>query len=82
MDFSSFVARRGSENGAKTVVCHKHDGERKRMLSLLSEFSKYSLAELSYKAPLQKFYRENDPTNSMNPGIGKTSKRKNWQEVK
>ncbi|UMS04384.1 hypothetical protein AOY86_15925 [Escherichia coli] len=48
--FSSFVARRGSENGAKTVVCHKHDGERKRMLSLLSEFSKYSLAELSYKA--------------------------------
>ncbi|RIB94302.1 hypothetical protein D1878_19915, partial [Escherichia coli] len=22
------------------------------------------------------------PTNSMNPGIGKTSKRKNWQEVK
>ncbi|HGV7568798.1 TPA: hypothetical protein IFM71_RS24470, partial [Escherichia coli] len=22
-----------------------------------------------------------DPTNSMNPGIGKTSKRKNWQEV-
>ncbi|WP_142915107.1 hypothetical protein, partial [Klebsiella pneumoniae] len=23
----------------------------------------------------------NDPTNSMNPGIGKTSKRKNWQEV-
>ncbi|VFT68568.1 D-lactate dehydrogenase [Escherichia coli] len=36
-----------------------------------------------YKAPetLQKFYRENDPTNSMNPGIGKTSKRKNWQEV-
>ncbi|WP_137521100.1 hypothetical protein [Escherichia coli] len=58
MDFSSSVARRGSENGAKTVVCHKHDGERKRMLSLLSEFSKYSLAEfskyslaeLSYKA--------------------------------
>ncbi|XPE56404.1 hypothetical protein ACNKHW_13650 [Shigella flexneri] len=22
-----------------------------------------------------------DPTNSMNPGIGKTSKRKNWAEV-
>lgn len=28
---------------------------------------------------LKRFYLENDPTNSMNPGIGKTSKRKNWQ---
>lgn len=28
--------------------------------------------------PLVQFYRQNDPTNSMNPGIGKTSKRKNW----
>ncbi len=27
---------------------------------------------------LKRFYLENDPTNSMNPGIGKTSKRKNW----
>ncbi|AYS17105.1 hypothetical protein SM217103_06942 [Salmonella enterica subsp. enterica serovar Typhi] len=35
-----------------------------------------------YKAPetLTRFYRQNDPTNSMNPGIGKTSKRKFWQE--
>ncbi|WLI77750.1 D-lactate dehydrogenase [Kosakonia sp. H02] len=31
--------------------------------------------------PLKRFYRENDPTNSMNPGIGKTSKRKFWQEA-
>ncbi|HHN5344443.1 TPA: hypothetical protein ACQ8O7_004642, partial [Escherichia coli] len=23
-------------------------------------------------------YQENDPTNTMNPGIGKTSKHKNW----
>ncbi|WP_086868218.1 D-lactate dehydrogenase [Kosakonia pseudosacchari] len=30
--------------------------------------------------PLKRFYKENDPTNSMNPGIGKTSKRKFWQE--
>lgn len=29
---------------------------------------------------LKQFYRENDPTNSMNPGIGKTTKRKFWQE--
>jgi len=29
---------------------------------------------------LQRHYRENDPTNSMNPGIGKTSKLKYWGE--
>jgi len=28
---------------------------------------------------LKRFYLQNDPTNSMNPGIGKTSKRKNWR---
>jgi len=35
-----------------------------------------------YEAPaaLKQFYRENDPTNSMNPGIGKTTKHKNWKE--
>ncbi|MEG1210649.1 MAG: D-lactate dehydrogenase [Leclercia sp.] len=35
-----------------------------------------------YDAPaaLKQFYRANDPTNSMNPGIGKTSKHKNWKE--
>ncbi|MDK4747050.1 D-lactate dehydrogenase [Leclercia adecarboxylata] len=34
-----------------------------------------------YEAPaaLKQFYRENDPTNSMNPGIGKTTKHKNWK---
>ena len=34
-----------------------------------------------YEAPpaLKKFYRANDPTNSMNPGIGKTTKHKNWE---
>ncbi len=31
---------------------------------------------------LKRFYRENDPTNSMNPGIGKTSKQKYWGEGK
>lgn len=32
------------------------------------------------KAPLKQFYRQLDPTNSFNPGIGKTTKLKNWQE--
>ncbi|MGN6976114.1 hypothetical protein ACTHSZ_17830, partial [Neisseria sp. P0006.S006] len=26
------------------------------------------------------FYKKLDPTNSFNPGIGKTSKKKNWAE--
>jgi D-lactate dehydrogenase len=35
-----------------------------------------------YEAPesLKQFYRQNDPTNSMNPGLGKTSKQKYWGE--
>ena len=32
------------------------------------------------KDALKNFYRELDPTNSFNPGIGKTTKRKNWAE--
>ena len=31
------------------------------------------------KPTLQKFYKELDPTNGFNPGIGRTSKRKFWQ---
>ena len=31
------------------------------------------------KPDLAAFYKELDPTNSLNPGIGKTSKRKNWR---
>jgi D-lactate dehydrogenase len=31
------------------------------------------------KEPLQKFYKKLDPTNSFNPGIGWTSKKKNWE---
>jgi len=36
-----------------------------------------------YEAPdtLKRFYRKNDPTNSMNPGIGKTTKHKYWREA-
>jgi len=32
------------------------------------------------KPHLKEFYRQADPTNSFNPGIGKTSKLKNWQD--
>lgn len=31
------------------------------------------------KPPLRKFYKQLDPTNSFNPGIGQTSKKKFWQ---
>lgn len=33
----------------------------------------------SAKAPLRDFYRRQDPTNTLNPGIGKTSKCRHWQ---
>ena len=32
------------------------------------------------KPALKQFYRKLDPTNSFNPGIGKTSKKKYWAE--
>jgi len=32
------------------------------------------------KPELKQFYKKLDPTNSFNPGIGKTSKKKNWAE--
>ena len=31
------------------------------------------------KPTLSNFYKKLDPTNSMNPGIGQTSKRKHWK---
>ena len=34
--------------------------------------------EYSAKPSLKKFYKELDPTNGFNPGIGRTSKNKNW----
>jgi len=36
--------------------------------------------EYMAKPTLKNFYRKLDPTNSFNPGIGKTSKLKNWAE--
>jgi len=38
--------------------------------------------EYMAKPTLKNFYRKLDPTNSFNPGIGKTSKLKNWVENK
>ena len=58
---------------------------KEQMLELLRQRGAQYPAEHNvghlYEAPahLKRFYLENDPTNSMNPGIGKTSKRKNWQ---
>lgn len=57
---------------------------KEEMLAILRERRAQYPAEHNvghlYQAPkpLVQFYRENDPTNSMNPGIGKTSKRKGW----
>jgi D-lactate dehydrogenase len=59
---------------------------KEQMLELLRERGAQYPAEHNvghlYQAPetLTRFYRENDPTNSMNPGIGKTSKQKFWKE--
>jgi D-lactate dehydrogenase len=60
---------------------------KEQMLALLRERGAQYPAEHNvghlYQAPpaLAQFYRENDPTNSMNPGIGKTSKRKYWGDT-
>ncbi|QIX94572.1 D-lactate dehydrogenase [Cedecea sp. FDAARGOS_727] len=59
---------------------------KEQMLALLQERGAQYPAEHNvghlYKAPetLKQFYKANDPTNSMNPGIGKTTKRKGWAE--
>jgi len=36
--------------------------------------------EYHAKKPLSDFYKDLDPTNSFNPGIGRTSKLKHWRE--
>ena len=35
--------------------------------------------EYTAKPTLRKFYKDLDPTNAFNPGIGRTSKSKNWK---
>ncbi|MBL5883073.1 D-lactate dehydrogenase [Lelliottia aquatilis] len=62
-------------------------GLKEQMLELLRARGAQYPAEHNvghlYEAPetLKHFYRENDPTNSMNPGIGKTTKHKYWKEA-
>lgn len=58
---------------------------KEKMLALLDERGAQYPAEHNvghlYKAPeqLKSFYKQSDPTNTMNPGLGKTTKRKNWE---
>ncbi|MCG8707826.1 D-lactate dehydrogenase [Brenneria sp. 4F2] len=65
----------------KGVDIHKL---KEKMLALLDQRGAEYPAEHNvghlYKAKpqLKAFYQRNDPTNSLNPGIGKTSKLKNW----
>jgi D-lactate dehydrogenase len=43
--------------------------------------AEHNVGHLYKAAPaLVEHYKKNDPTNSFNPGIGKTSKRKWWEE--
>lgn len=58
---------------------------KEKMLALLDERGAQYPAEHNvghlYKAPpqLKSFYKSADPTNTMNPGLGKTTKRKHWE---
>ncbi|WP_426577658.1 D-lactate dehydrogenase [Xenorhabdus stockiae] len=60
---------------------------KEKMLEILNQRGAEYPAEHNvghlYKAKpqLKQFYQMNDPTNSLNPGIGKTSKLKNWGEM-
>lgn len=59
---------------------------KEQMLALLRERgaqypAEHNVGHLYEASETQKeFYQQNDPTNSMNPGIGKTSKKKFWQD--
>ncbi|HFT5241047.1 TPA: D-lactate dehydrogenase [Yersinia enterocolitica] len=59
---------------------------KQKMLALLNDKgaeypAEHNVGHLYFAKPaLKAFYRQIDPTNSFNPGIGKTSKLKFWQE--
>ncbi|MEE3649200.1 MULTISPECIES: D-lactate dehydrogenase [unclassified Brenneria] len=65
----------------KGVDVHKL---KEKMLALLDQRgaeypAEHNVGHLYQAKPqLKAFYQHNDPTNSLNPGIGKTSKLKNW----
>ncbi|SQJ25110.1 D-lactate dehydrogenase [Serratia rubidaea] len=67
----------------KGVDCHQL---KQQMLALLDQRgaeypAEHNVGHLYQAKPdLQAFYRQADPTNSFNPGLGKTSKLKNWGE--
>ena len=67
----------------KGVDCHRL---KQQMLALLDQRgaeypAEHNVGHLYQAKPdLQAFYRQADPTNSFNPGLGKTSKLKNWGE--
>lgn len=70
-----YIAKKGTD-------CHKVKEE---MLAILDQRGAQYPAEHNVghlyqaNADLKKFYQQLDPTNSLNPGIGKTSKKKYWQ---
>lgn len=69
-----YIAKKGTD-------CNKVEDE---MLVLLDQRgaqypAEHNVGHLYHAKPeLKKFYRQLDPTNSFNPGIGKTSKKKYW----
>lgn len=58
---------------------------KEKMLALLDERgaqypAEHNVGHLYKAAPqLKSFYKHADPTNTMNPGLGKTTKKKNWE---
>lgn len=68
-----------AKKGANPVILEK------QMLTLLDQRgaeypAEHNVGHLYHAKPkLKKFYYDLDPTNSFNPGIGKTSKLKNWR---
>ena len=71
-----YIARKGTD-------CNKVEDE---MLVLLDQRgaqypAEHNVGHLYHAKPaLKQFYRQLDPTNSFNPGIGKTSKKKYWAD--
>ncbi len=69
-----YLARKGED-------CHALEEE---MLVILDQRgaqypAEHNVGHLYHAKPaLEEFYRELDPTNSFNPGIGKTSRKKMW----
>jgi len=63
--------------------CHAIEQELLRLLDARgAEYpAEHNVGHLYEAKPaLREFYRSLDPTNTFNPGIGATSKRRHWQE--